>query len=295
MPRRPGYTASSTADNARTTSTREVSSAPIANWTTVVPLSFTASRGSGHQKKRLIFPTSRLLRRRSSRQIRIGWVWGSDWPHPRFGYSAGTTHYRDRTPFPVDDGLVLNQLPKWTSDAAMRRKILVDNAARLYDFADADDVATGSTRPTTIPTPRELLRRSLRRIDRRQGFWIGCASVRRGIVAPERTLGNLARSSQRVRRQCVKADADVCYLAGDCRKGRTHDRSPSCHSPRRGGRRAVGVCELSLSTAHAQQSFVRFLPLLNRPAGLDRREARRHGDGDARQQHCHRDARIPAR
>jgi predicted TIM-barrel fold metal-dependent hydrolase len=81
-------------------------------------------------------------------------VWGSDWPHPdsEFGRNHALTEIAP--PFPVDDGLVLNQLPKWTSDAVMRRKILVDNAARLYDFADADDVATGSTRPTATPTPR---------------------------------------------------------------------------------------------------------------------------------------------
>jgi predicted TIM-barrel fold metal-dependent hydrolase len=37
-------------------------------------------------------------------------------------------------PFPIDDGLVLNQLPKWVPDAATRKKILVDNPARLYGF-----------------------------------------------------------------------------------------------------------------------------------------------------------------
>jgi predicted TIM-barrel fold metal-dependent hydrolase len=38
-------------------------------------------------------------------------------------------------PFPIDDGLLLNQLPKWVPDAALRKKILVDNPARLYGFA----------------------------------------------------------------------------------------------------------------------------------------------------------------
>jgi predicted TIM-barrel fold metal-dependent hydrolase len=79
-------------------------------------------------------------------------VWGSDWPHPdsEFGRNHALTEIAP--PFPVDDGLVLNQLPKWAGDPAIRRKILVDNAARLYDFADGDDIATGSTRPTTVPT-----------------------------------------------------------------------------------------------------------------------------------------------
>ncbi len=33
-----------------------------------------------------------------------------------------------------DDGTILNQLPVWAPDPALRRKILVDNSARLYDF-----------------------------------------------------------------------------------------------------------------------------------------------------------------
>jgi predicted TIM-barrel fold metal-dependent hydrolase len=36
--------------------------------------------------------------------------------------------------FQVDDGLVLNLLPEWAPDAAVRKKILVDNPARLYGF-----------------------------------------------------------------------------------------------------------------------------------------------------------------
>jgi len=34
----------------------------------------------------------------------------------------------------VDDGLVLNLLPVWAPDAVTRKKILVDNPARLYEF-----------------------------------------------------------------------------------------------------------------------------------------------------------------
>jgi predicted TIM-barrel fold metal-dependent hydrolase len=36
--------------------------------------------------------------------------------------------------FQVDDGLVLNLLPVWAPDPAIRKKILVDNPARLYGF-----------------------------------------------------------------------------------------------------------------------------------------------------------------
>ena len=60
-------------------------------------------------------------------------VWGSDWPHP---HAAVPGAERDAvTPFyDIDDGLALNQLADWAPDAAIRRKILVDNPARLYDF-----------------------------------------------------------------------------------------------------------------------------------------------------------------
>src|SRR6202051_2122990 len=36
--------------------------------------------------------------------------------------------------YDIDDGLALNQLAAWAPSAAIRRKILVDNPARLYDF-----------------------------------------------------------------------------------------------------------------------------------------------------------------
>jgi predicted TIM-barrel fold metal-dependent hydrolase len=61
-------------------------------------------------------------------------VWGTDWPHTDSARPPGrpTT---DVSPFqPIDDGLLLNQLPSWAPDAAIRRQILVDNPARLYGF-----------------------------------------------------------------------------------------------------------------------------------------------------------------
>jgi predicted TIM-barrel fold metal-dependent hydrolase len=57
-------------------------------------------------------------------------VWGTDWPHPGRGRSQTDI----APPHVVDDGLLLNQLPRWTSDPAIRKKILVDNPARLYGF-----------------------------------------------------------------------------------------------------------------------------------------------------------------
>jgi predicted TIM-barrel fold metal-dependent hydrolase len=61
-------------------------------------------------------------------------VWGTDWPHPNSVTPPGKKP-TDVTPLlQIDDGRLLNQLPVWTPDAAIRKKILVDNPARLYGF-----------------------------------------------------------------------------------------------------------------------------------------------------------------
>jgi len=61
-------------------------------------------------------------------------VWGTDWPHPDAVTPPGRK-VTDVTPLlQIDDGNLLNQLPVWTPDAAIRKKILVDNPARLYGF-----------------------------------------------------------------------------------------------------------------------------------------------------------------
>jgi predicted TIM-barrel fold metal-dependent hydrolase len=61
-------------------------------------------------------------------------VWGTDWPHPDSVTPPGK-QISDVTPlFQIDDGRLINQLPVWTPDAAVRKKILVDNPARLYGF-----------------------------------------------------------------------------------------------------------------------------------------------------------------
>jgi predicted TIM-barrel fold metal-dependent hydrolase len=58
-------------------------------------------------------------------------LWGTNWPHPN-SVKGSTSKV---TPlWQVDDGLVLNLLPTWAPDAAVRKKILVDNPARLYEF-----------------------------------------------------------------------------------------------------------------------------------------------------------------
>src|ERR1700732_5118001 len=61
-------------------------------------------------------------------------VWGTDWPHPDSVTPPGRK-VSDVTPLiQIDDGRLLNQLPVWAPDAAIRQKILVDNPARLYGF-----------------------------------------------------------------------------------------------------------------------------------------------------------------
>ena len=60
-------------------------------------------------------------------------VWGTDWPHPAGTPPGGKP--TDVTPLTqIDDGRLLNQLPVWAPDPRIRKKILVDNPARLYAF-----------------------------------------------------------------------------------------------------------------------------------------------------------------
>ena len=61
-------------------------------------------------------------------------LWGTDWPHPHSDPMAGFGAMDVRPYFQIDDGRLLNQLPVWAPDAAIRKRILVDNPARLYGF-----------------------------------------------------------------------------------------------------------------------------------------------------------------
>ena len=61
-------------------------------------------------------------------------VWGTDWPHPDAVTPPGRKP-TDVTPLlQIDDGRVMNLLPVWAPDPTIRKKILVDNPARLYTF-----------------------------------------------------------------------------------------------------------------------------------------------------------------
>ena len=61
-------------------------------------------------------------------------LWGTDWPHPSGVPVAGGTAKDVAPALQIDDGRLLNQLPVWAPDAAVRKKILVENPARLYGF-----------------------------------------------------------------------------------------------------------------------------------------------------------------
>ena len=61
-------------------------------------------------------------------------VWGTDWPHPDSVTPPGRKPTDVNPLFQIDDGRLLNQLPVWAPDPEIRKKILVDNPARLYTF-----------------------------------------------------------------------------------------------------------------------------------------------------------------
>ena len=61
-------------------------------------------------------------------------VWGTDWPHPDSSRVEGRKPTDIAPLYQINDGRLLNQLPVWAPDADVRKKILVDNPARLYGF-----------------------------------------------------------------------------------------------------------------------------------------------------------------
>jgi predicted TIM-barrel fold metal-dependent hydrolase len=75
-------------------------------------------------------PLARALIAANSDRI----VWGTDWPHPNSVTPSGQKTTEVTPLFQIDDGRLLNQLPVWAPDAAIRKKILVENPARLYGF-----------------------------------------------------------------------------------------------------------------------------------------------------------------
>jgi predicted TIM-barrel fold metal-dependent hydrolase len=61
-------------------------------------------------------------------------VWGTDWPHPNSATPPGRNPTDVNPLFQIDDGRLLNQLPVWAPDPAIRKTILVHNPMRLYGW-----------------------------------------------------------------------------------------------------------------------------------------------------------------
>jgi len=61
-------------------------------------------------------------------------IWGSNWPHPDGARVPGRDPYTVLPFLPHGHAETLNLLGKWAKDAETRRRILVDNPARLYGF-----------------------------------------------------------------------------------------------------------------------------------------------------------------
>ena len=70
------------------------------------------------------YPDARPMHEALVRENPDRLIWGTDWPHPQV----------DAAIMP-NDGRLLNLFLAWTPDAATRRKILVENPARLYCFS----------------------------------------------------------------------------------------------------------------------------------------------------------------
>jgi predicted TIM-barrel fold metal-dependent hydrolase len=76
-----------------------------------------------------VAPIAKALIAANPRRI----LWASDWPHP--GPPVPGRSNSEITPFyQIDDGKVLNLLPTWVPDPALRKTILVENPAELYGF-----------------------------------------------------------------------------------------------------------------------------------------------------------------
>jgi predicted TIM-barrel fold metal-dependent hydrolase len=77
-----------------------------------------------------VVPLARALIAANSERI----IWVTDWPHPNSTTPPGHAPTEVTPLFQIDDGRLLNQLPVWAPDAAIRKTILVDNPTRLYGF-----------------------------------------------------------------------------------------------------------------------------------------------------------------
>jgi predicted TIM-barrel fold metal-dependent hydrolase len=78
-----------------------------------------------------IDPVARALIEANPERI----LWGTNWPHPNSGRGEPKRPFGAISPLrQPDDGQILNLLPRWAPDASIRRAILVDNPAALFEF-----------------------------------------------------------------------------------------------------------------------------------------------------------------
>ena len=77
-----------------------------------------------------VVPLAKALIAANPRRI----LWGTDWPHPDSAVVPGRRNTDIAPLLQIDDGRVMNQLPAWTADAAVRKRILVENPTELYGF-----------------------------------------------------------------------------------------------------------------------------------------------------------------
>jgi predicted TIM-barrel fold metal-dependent hydrolase len=61
-------------------------------------------------------------------------LWGTDWPHPMPPKGVKRDPNVIEHARPEDDFAALTRIAKWAGDPVTIKKVLVDNAARLYDF-----------------------------------------------------------------------------------------------------------------------------------------------------------------
>lgn len=89
---------------------------------------YRVSRKEGHYEE--VAQLARALVEANPERI----VWGSDWPHTSpHGHDPAPDG--EVTPFQrLDTGKLLDLLADWVPDERVRKGILVDNPARLYDF-----------------------------------------------------------------------------------------------------------------------------------------------------------------
>jgi len=77
-----------------------------------------------------VAPFARALMEANPQRV----VWGTDWPHPSGRTPPGRAATDVSPNLEIDNGRLLNLVAEWAPDPRLRKTILVENPARLYDF-----------------------------------------------------------------------------------------------------------------------------------------------------------------